>query len=161
VIPSADRQLWRSALRPSAPHLDAYDSGVSVDIFVFMREQDLPSTGSWQAALDRLDVGLRLDAAPDPATHSGYWPVKASAQVSGFEYFSGSIADAFGAQPPVEVEDRDFVVDLVSHGDMQELRSAMFAACALALECNGVIVDGESGTVMTTDELRTQASSIV
>jgi hypothetical protein len=133
---------------------------VSVDIFVFMREQDLPSTSRWQAALDGLDVGLQLDATPDPATHSGYWPVKTSAQVSGFEYFAGPLADAFGAQPPVEVEDRDFVVDLVTHSDMQELRSAMYAACALALECNGVIVDGESGTVMTTAELRTQANSI-
>jgi hypothetical protein len=140
--------------------MDAYGCEMSVDIFVFMREQDLPSTRRWQAALDRLEVGIHLDATPEPTTHSGYWPVTASAQASGFEYLAGPIADAFGSQPPVEVQDRDFVVDLITHSDMQELRCAMFAACALAPECNGVIVDGESGTVMTTAEMRAQASSI-
>jgi hypothetical protein len=133
---------------------------MSVDQFVFLREADLPSTSQWQATLDQLGIDLQLDTTVEPNGHSGYWPARFGGQDSGFEYFCGSIPDAFGAPPPDGLNDRDYVVNLVTHSDMHELRCAMYAASALAAVCDGLCFDEEADALTTATAVLHEAHSI-
>lgn len=88
---------------------------------------------------------MRLDGSVDAANHSGFWPARCGVRPLGFEFYTGPVADTFGAELPDGLEGRDFVVSFVSHSDQQELRCAMLATAALATETGGIVLDGESG----------------
>jgi hypothetical protein len=133
---------------------------VSVSQIVFLCEADLPSTSRWQAALDQLGIDLQLDPTVEPSGHSGYWPARLVCQDSGFEYFCGSIPDAFGALPPDGLNGRDYVVNLVTHSDLHELRCAMYAASALAAACDGLCFDEETGGLTSASAVLQEAHAI-
>jgi len=137
-----------------------YRPPVSVDQFAFLREADLPSTSRWQAALNELGIDLQLDPTVEPSVHSGYWPARLGGQEAGFEYFGGSIPDAFGAPPPDGLNGRDYVVNLVTHSDVHELRYAMYAASALATVCDGLCFDEETGGLTSASAVLQEAHSI-
>ena len=163
-IVSAGRRGARSAdlARRTRTSVKAtiYGHPVSVDQFVFLRKADLPSTERWQAALDQLGIDLQLDPTVDPSVHSGYWPARLGGQDSGFEYFCGSIPDAFGAPPPDGLNGRDHVVNLVTHSDVHELRCAMYAASALAAACDGLCFDEATGGLTSASAVLQEARSI-
>jgi hypothetical protein len=133
---------------------------VSVDQFVFLRQEDLPSTSKWQVALDQLGIDLQLDPTVEPSLHAGFWPARLGGEHAGFEYYSGSIPDAFGAAPPDGLNGRDYVVNLVTHSDLHELRCAMYAASALASLCDGVCLDEETGELTSASAVLQEARSI-
>jgi hypothetical protein len=128
---------------------------------VFLNEANLPSTRQWQEALDGLAVNVRLDESVDTTQHSGFWPVLMGGSQSGFEYYSGTLADAFGGEPPEGLGDREYVVNLVTHSDIRELQCAMFAAAALAIEVDGAVFDDDSGGLIDGAALVEQARAIV
>jgi hypothetical protein len=47
---------------------------MSVDTFVFIRDENLPTMRQWQAALDRADTGIALESIEDLRVHIGYLP---------------------------------------------------------------------------------------
>lgn len=133
---------------------------MSVDLFVFLSESSLPTTAQWQDALDRLGVDMRLDGSIDAADHSGFWPAQCGSRRVGFEFYTGPVAERFGAQPPDGLGGRDFVANFVTHSDLQELRCAMLAAAALATETGGVVLDPQSGALMDGSTLLMEAQTI-
>lgn len=132
---------------------------MSVTTSVYLDRRNLPTTASWQAAIDTLEIGLALDPEPDTSTHVGYWPATIHGASSGFEFYledrAGSDDDGF----PAVVGDRDLVVRLVTHSDLDELKCALLAAVALARLADGIIVDDEL-EVWSTDDVETDARSI-
>jgi hypothetical protein len=133
---------------------------VSVDQFVFLREENLPSTSTWQVALDQLGIDLQLDPTVEPSLHAGYWPARLGGEETGFEHFSGTIPDAFGAVLPDGLNGRDYVVNLVTRSDVRELRCAMYAASALASVCDGLCLDEETGRLISASAVLQEARSI-
>jgi hypothetical protein len=117
---------------------------MSVDQFVFLREVDLPTTSQWQSALDELAAKIQLDPSVEPRHHAWYWPASVAGAESGFEFFHGTIGEAFGGTPPDGLNGRDHVVNFVTHADIQELRCAMYAAAALVSVSDGRYFDEES-----------------
>ena len=133
---------------------------MSADVFVFLRESDLPSTFEWQAGIDTLGVDMRLHEEPEPNTAAGYWPVAIRGIASGFEFYAGSIENAFGTPTPEGIGERDFAVNLVTHSDMRELECSLYAAAALASVAGGVGFDEETGGIMPFAALLDEARSI-
>jgi hypothetical protein len=132
---------------------------VSVDVFVFMKHESLPSTAAWQGALDRLGIDVQLEASIEAVSHWGYWPARVGGQPSGFEILVGPISDVFGRAAPPGVDERDTVVDFVTHSDMRELQCSMFVAAVLGIETDGLIFDDTDGLMQPTDLLE-QARAI-
>ena len=133
---------------------------MSVDLFVFLSASNLPTTAEWQDGIDRLGVNVRLDESIDSANHSGFWPAQCGSGQLGFEYYTGSVADTFGAQGPDGLGGRDFVANFVTHSDLQELRCAMIAAAALATLADGVVFDDKTGGLIVGSALLEQAQTI-
>ena len=63
---------------------------MSVDVFVFLRGSDLPSTQAWERRIDEMSLGVLLSPSLDTATHSGRWTVEIDGEKAGFEYEIGS-----------------------------------------------------------------------
>ncbi|MGH9228759.1 MAG: hypothetical protein ACRD07_08525 [Acidimicrobiales bacterium] len=155
------REIGISSVAPhTSVEATTYGHRVSVDQFVFLRKADMPSTSRWQAALDQLGIDLQLNPTLDPSVHSGYWPALLGDHDSGFEYLCGSIPDAFGAPPPDGLNGRDYVINLVTHSDLRELRCAMYAASALAVACDGLCFDEETGGLTSASAVLQEAHSI-
>lgn len=133
---------------------------MSVDVFVFVREPDLPSREEWQAAIDELGIDLQLDERMEPDSASGYWPVKIRGEASGFEFFSGSAEVLFGSSAPSGAGDRSLTVDLVTHSDIRELECSLLAGAALALVADGVVYDEETNRATSHEALLELAQSI-
>jgi hypothetical protein len=135
-------------------------AAVSVDVFVFLKRESLPSTAAWQGAVDRLGIDVQLDASIEVASHSGYWPARLGGQPSGFEILVGPIPDVFGRAAPPGLDERNIAVDFVTGSDMRELQCSMFAAAALGIETDGLIFDDDSEGLMQPSELLEQARAI-
>lgn len=133
---------------------------MSVDVFVFLRKQDLPPVDAWQAQLDALGALVRLDGGVDPRTHTGYWPADLDGATSGFEFFTGSLSATFGPTAPPGIGDRDLVAQFVTHSDMRELKCSMLAAAALAEAGDGVVFDEDTEGTMTGAAFAAQALAI-
>jgi hypothetical protein len=123
---------------------------MSVDTFIFFRDDRLPSRDEWQAALDAENAHITLDHVDNLREFSGYWPAKFDGHDSGFEWFYGPVADMFGEQLE-GAGDRHHAIDLVTHSDMRELVCAMLAAGVLAKLIDGLFLDEESGLLVTGD----------
>jgi hypothetical protein len=124
---------------------------MSVDSFVFLHANRLPTISEWQRALDEKQCGIVLESIDDLHTHSGYLPVDYRGHPSGFEWFFGPVADVFGEKPEA-VGDRSHAIDFVTHSDMQELICSMIAGAVLAKLANGLVLDEESGEFINGDE---------
>src|SRR4029077_4704527 len=115
---------------------------MSVDLFVFLRDTDVPTRDSWQDAIKAAGVDLVLDDF-DPREHTGYLPVKLDGKPTGFEYYFGSVDEEL-RQRPEQIGDRDRVISFVLHSDLTELRAAMWAAAVLTKHASGIFCDPQS-----------------
>ena len=111
---------------------------MSVDVFVFLEDKNLPSLRMWQNTLNSMGVDVKFEPDFDPRKDSGYRPVKLDGVDSGFEYSYGSAEKAFG-EVPEDVGPRDRVALFILHSNMRELATAMFAAAALVKCADGLL----------------------
>lgn len=133
---------------------------MSVTTCVLLEARRLPTTAAWQQAIDELAAGMVLDPDGDIGEDTGYWPVEVDGAPCGFELFQDDL-DGLGAEHLVnQVGGRDLAVVLVTHGDLDELRCALFATVALARAAGGVIVD-EDLEVWPIDAVEAEARGIV
>lgn len=122
---------------------------MSVDTFVFICDDKLPTIKQWQAALERADTGIVLDPAIDDLrTHDGYLPATHQGHDSGFEWLYAPLADGFGGTPPEGLGDRGHVVNFITHSDMRELACAMISGAVLAEIADGLVFDEENESVI-------------
>jgi hypothetical protein len=73
---------------------------MSVDLYVFLSAEKLPTAAEWQTAIDRLGADVHLDQSIDAAHHSGFWPARCGSTSLGFEFYVGAISEIFGAAHP-------------------------------------------------------------
>lgn len=124
---------------------------MSVDSFVFLRDDRLPSIEQWQHGLDELGIDISLDQIDDLRAHEGYLPATFKGEDSGFEWYYGPADETFGEQPP-RAGDRLHAVDFVTGGDMEELICATYCLGVLAKLADGLFYDEDSDTFMTGEE---------
>jgi len=133
---------------------------VSVDLFVFLQQDALPTVQQWQNQLDSIALDLVLDRSITVADHSGYLPATLEGSQSGFEFYTGAVPDLFEAELPAEASKCDLVANFVTHSDLVELKSAMIAAVALASAANGFIFDEATQGIASVSQLLAEAATI-
>jgi hypothetical protein len=105
----------------------------------------------WQAALDSAGTNVVLDKINDLRTHTGYLPATHRGYPSGFEWYYGPIAENFGGDLPDGIGNRTHAINFVTHSEMRELVCGMLAGAALAQISDGVVLDEESGELISGD----------
>lgn len=125
---------------------------MSVDTFVFIRNDKLPTTTDWNAALKSAGIPLVLDDIDDLPSFSGYLPAKFATHDAGFEWMFGR-AQEIAESVAASVGDRTHVGVFTTHGEMIELVSSLYAAAALTKITDGLAYDGESGEFFSPDDL--------
>ncbi len=124
---------------------------MSIENFVFLHDDRLPSVQKWQAALDRAGTGIVLEEIDDLRKHKGYLPATYRDHESGFEWFYGPIVEAFDGDLPDGFGGRTHAIDFVTHSDIRELVCGLIAGAVLAQISDGVVFYSESGEVMSGD----------
>ena len=124
---------------------------MSVSCLVFLQDDKLPTIAQWQAALDRVNVGIVLEHVDDLRTHVGFIPATYGGHPSGFEWFYGPVSDNYGGDPPEGLGNLSHVADLVTHSDMREAVCSSLAGTVLTQLADGLSLDEDSGEVVNGD----------
>jgi hypothetical protein len=118
---------------------------MSVNSFLFLRDDQLPTIKQWQEALDLAEADITLGDIDDLRSHSGFFPASYQGAPSGFEWYYDTIEESYGDDLPSEIGDKTHAVTLVTHSDMRELICALIAGGILAKISDGLVLDGETG----------------
>ena len=130
---------------------------MSVDVFVFIRDNNLPNQQQWQAGLDALGIDLLISDVGDMGTHTGFWPVTFRGSATGFEFHMGSVNDLLGDAAPSGLGDRDLAIDLVTGARMLELVCSLYAAAGLAYVADGVCWDASTTAAVSYQKMLEEA----
>lgn len=123
---------------------------MSVDTFVILSDERLPSVAEWQRALDVATIDIRLDLIDDLRQYTGYLPAMFDGVDSGFEWYYGEAMDIFGRRPG-SVGDRTHAINLVTHSDEHEGLCALYAAGVIAKMTDGLFFDDDAGVFVPGD----------
>lgn len=118
---------------------------MSVDLYVFLRERELPTDEEWQRAIQAAGHDLVFDSFSS-REHTGFLPARLAGELSGFEYSFNPIDANEVEKLKAIIADRSHVVTFTLHGNMLELRAAEIAASVLTDLANGVYFDPQSGS---------------
>jgi len=116
---------------------------MSVALYVFLQDQDVPSRDEWQGAINAAHLPLILDVF-DVRKFAGYLPVELDGIDTGFEFFFGVVSEIPGVDA-LRLAGRDRYVAFVLHSDLTEMKAAMLAAATLTEHASGVFFDPQSG----------------
>jgi hypothetical protein len=122
--------------------LSRVDDHMSVHLYVFLRDSDLPTQEEWQRAVQDAGHDLFFDSF-SPKEHAGFLPMQLDGEECGFEYSFRSIEEGEGEE--VDLGDRSHVVELSWHSSILDLRAVEIAASTLTELCNGIFLDPQSG----------------
>jgi hypothetical protein len=112
---------------------------MSVELCVYLRNDRLPTHEEWQSAISEENLKLTLDAV-DLRNFDGFLPCRLDAIECGFEFDFGPLEDQ-DEELGNEISDCDRVITLTLHGNLLDLRAAMYAAAALTEISGGVFYD--------------------
>ncbi|SRR5579871_3648218 len=123
---------------------------LEVDILSNVR---LKSTSEWQDAIDREGFPLRLTDDRDISELRGFLPAILEQKETGFECdhitFKELVESTHGVRFDREWK---YVLELVYRGDVNEMFAALMAATAYARATGGVVLEAESGRLLTPSE---------
>ena len=117
---------------------------MSVELWVFIRDEALPTWQEWQRALDEAGSGLHMDEF-SPREHAGFVPGNLDGHECGFEYFWEAIEPGEGEEVLAEIGDRTRTAVFVWHGSEMDWRAGTLAAAVLTKLADGVFFDPQSG----------------
>lgn len=128
---------------------------MSLDLYVVLNRKDLPPAEKWASTVRSHGFSVDLDTALNPATSAGYWPCPDS--TSGFEYSVGPLDQTELKSLGVSSKNRERIrvydsIAVLSYRTETDLSVAQSASAILAKICSGLLIEGESGAVMTPDQ---------
>lgn len=117
---------------------------MSVENNVFLRLNDLPTPGQWQAAIHASGFDLIIDTDFDMQSFEGFLPCTYKGKAAGFDYYFEELdIDGIPDEELEEIGDRRYLVTLITHSDMREYMSSMIASAVLCSICHGLLAEGE------------------
>lgn len=128
---------------------------MSLNLYVVLNRKDIPSAEQWAATLLRLSFPIELDTSLNPATSTGYWPCPDSTK--GFEFSVGPLDQEEPANLGVSPKNWEHIrpydsVAVLSYENEGDLAVVKAASATLAKIGNGLLIEGESGALMTPDQ---------
>ncbi len=135
---------------------------MSISTTVFLERARLPKPLVWADHIRAAGFPMDLDAAFDVETFSGFLPASYGGKSAGFEYFFSPVVeldldDTVAAQLGL----RDVSISFVTHSDMRELASAAVAAAVLCAHADGILLDEESGELITANDALASARELL
>jgi len=118
------------------------------DLNVYLSRHDMPAPAEWRTAIIAVGFPVELDTDFNPDTFRGFLPSPVRGEMSGFEYHSRRIGAEEARKLDIEPT-YNFEVSFVVGSRPLELMSAVSAASVLASISHGVLVDPQSGEVVT------------
>jgi hypothetical protein len=111
---------------------------MSLDLHTFL--DVLPGRESWQAAIDKIGIDLKLDPDLDLSHHEGFSPCQLRGKPSGFEVSVTATSEVLRDYPSLlpAVGSRPHVVSFRWGGDMAECACVLGANLALLRHFKGV-----------------------
>jgi hypothetical protein len=149
--------MWALTLGACGPlhrapiqHTDVVGGVPSLELYAFL--ETLPDVARWQAAVDQIGIGLKLDPTMDLATDGGFSPCKLKGRETGFEILVEPAADVLRGYPALAsvVGSRSQVISFRWGSEFAECASAMGASLAL-LRSFGAIVYYPSDNIIYRD----------
>lgn len=133
---------------------------MSIEIFA-LSDRPLVSIAAWQRAIDREGFDLRLDTARLLPALSGHLPAHRGAQQAGFECNHVDFAEVVESFPRIEFGHRwPHALAFRCGGNMVALWGAFAAAAAYARATDGIVLDGESGEVLSPQQAAAVARDV-
>ncbi len=123
---------------------------LEVDI---LSDVTLKSISEWQDAIDREGFPLRLTDDRAFSELRGFSPAILEQKEAGFECYQITFNELVESTHGVRF-DREwkYVLELVYRGDVNEMFAALMAATAYARATGGVVLEAESGRLLTPSE---------
>ena len=133
--------------------INVLNAHASVQLYVYLRDKDIPSVETWQKVINNAGFDLTLDKSFSIRKHTGYLPVLLQGTKSGFEFSLDTAHESF---VPSCAKERPAGYDRVAvfrlGSDLRELMAAVYAAAALTKASSGIFYDGESGECYSGDK---------
>ena len=134
---------------------------MSVDQYVYLRRDLLPSSSEWQKAVDEAGLEIKFDDfVIDRQT--GFLPVIFKGSKSGFEFSVHNRDDGEDFDEiRVRVGERDTIAAFYTHSDLVEFVCAYCAAAVLAKLADGVYYDPQEGVILSGQEALARIPSVL
>ena len=124
---------------------------MSVDLYVYLRDAEIPTREQWQEAIDEAGIDLVLDKEFSVREHEGgFVPVLMGEEETGFEFYLDSLDESYIPDEPNAAQrlaDRGCVAAF-RLSDLQEWVAAMYAAAVLTQLANGLLCDAQIGELV-------------
>ena len=136
---------------------------MSIEMYAFIRTEEIPDRETWQQSIQSLGFTLELDDELDPLTSSGFTPCVIAGQDSGFEIALDQAEEllAFYPHRKDEFAEYDGAISFRWVGDMGELGCSLGSAAALAKNHNAKIYYPDDDLVYETDALVSEAREVI
>ncbi len=125
---------------------------MSVQQSIAIERPRLPGPSAISSEAQALGFDLVLDDC-DLSTHTGYLPVRLDGDESGFEWFISDASEYSDFPLPLDLEQRDIVIELSTGSDEKECQAAMICAAAIMKLADGVYFDDYDNVDRTPDRL--------
>ena len=112
------------------------------ELYVFFKDENLPTRDQWQASLDSHNAGLVLGNF-DPREHVGDVPVILDGEKSSVQIFEGHISDLTDLDTD-RLAGRDRYLMFELSAEPIEIQAAVLAAAALAMSASGLFFDPQA-----------------
>jgi len=136
---------------------------MSIEMYAFIREADIPDRGTWQESINTLGFPLVLDKDLDPLKSTGFTPCKISGIASGFEIYLDSADDILDSYPERRSEFSEFEKSISFRwgGHVEELACSMASAAALVKRHNAKVYLPDDNLVYDLDSLIQTAREVI
>lgn len=122
---------------------------MSVDFFVYLSREAMPTPKEWARALVERGFPAELDEDFDVDDFSGFLPCSFDGVEAGFEYTSGSPEALDELELP---GDCDFQVTFSTDSEARDLASSVVCAAVLCALSGGVLVDPRADLAVTAED---------
>jgi hypothetical protein len=136
---------------------------MSIEMYAFIHEADIPDRGSWQDSINSLGFPLELDDDLDPMQSTGFTPCKIAGIPSGFEIYLESAEDILESFPEQRIDFNEFekVISFRWGGHLEELACSLASSAALVKEHNAKVLFPDEDLVYDLDTLVKTAREVI
>ena len=123
----------------------------------YLDRKNVPARKPLQEAVDRLAFKVVLDDSYVPFETAGYLPCTLDGEDAGFEINFQQVATDLSPALKSSIGDRDTAIAFRWASDPREQLAALTVCAALVKQCGAVVLDPDSDTLLSFDQLLAKA----
>ncbi|MFN0277831.1 MAG: hypothetical protein ACKVRN_04430 [Pyrinomonadaceae bacterium] len=127
---------------------------MSLELYIFMLDSQVPSRDAWQQTMDELGFPTVLDPSFDLRHDKGFSPTTYNGQMTGFEFYLEPAADILSTYSHIasKVGSRDTCATFRWGADMAECAASLSAASSLTKLTDGIYFYPDDDIIYSADE---------